>query len=77
MCGMKAYRKTVYEALGHFDSFGSVGTELAIFAARRNYRIGQIEFKVWERIGKPRFGQIFIGNYKIIRAMLISIFHDL
>ncbi|MEO6923291.1 MAG: glycosyltransferase family 2 protein, partial [Bryocella sp.] len=33
LCGMKAYRKFVYDALGHFDSHGLVGTELALFAA--------------------------------------------
>ena len=35
LCGMKAYRTTVYKALGHFDSYGSIGTELTIFAAKR------------------------------------------
>jgi glycosyltransferase involved in cell wall biosynthesis len=73
LCGMKAYRMTVYRALGHFDSCGSVGTELMIFAAKRKFRISQIEFQVRERQGRSRFGQVFKGNYRIARAMLLAI----
>ena len=73
LCGMKAYRTTVYKARGHFDSYGSIGTELTIFAAMMSYRIVQIEFDVRERSGESRFGKMLSGNYKIIRAMLLSI----
>jgi len=73
LCGMKAYRAEVYEMLGHFDSYGSIGTELMIFAAKKDCRLGQIPFSVRERKGQTRFGQILVGNYKIIRAMALSI----
>jgi glycosyltransferase involved in cell wall biosynthesis len=73
LCGMKAYRTVVYEALGHFDSYGSVGTELMIFAVKHDFRIGQIKFEARERKGQSRFGQMLAGNFKIIRAMLHSI----
>lgn len=73
LCGMKAYRTAVFEALGHFDSYGSIGTELMIFAAEKKYRLGQISFDVQERVGQSRFGRILAGNYKIIRAMALSI----
>ena len=72
LCGMKAYRLSVYKALGHFDSYGSVGTELMIFAAKRKYHIRQIPFNVRERGGESRFGQMLSANYKIIRAMILS-----
>ncbi len=75
LCGMKAYRTTVYEALGHFDSYGSIGTELAIYAAKRKYRLGQIPFVVRERKDQPRFGRIFVANYKIFRALILSIWY--
>jgi glycosyltransferase involved in cell wall biosynthesis len=70
LCGMKAYRTVVYEALGHFDSYGSIGTELIIFAAKHGYRLNQIEFVVRDRKGMSRFGQILLGNYKIFCALL-------
>jgi glycosyltransferase involved in cell wall biosynthesis len=73
LCGMKAYRTVVYEALGHFDSYGSIGTELMIFAATKRYRLGQIAFDVREREGQSRFSRILAGYYKIIRAMVLSV----
>jgi len=73
LCGMKAYRTVVYDTLGHFDSYGSIGTELVIFAAKNGCRFGQIPFEVREREGQSRFGRILVGNYRIIRAMVISI----
>jgi glycosyltransferase involved in cell wall biosynthesis len=72
LCGMKAYRMTVYKALGHFDSYRSIGTELAIFAAKNKFRIGQIFLDVKERQDEPRFDPNLLGNYKILRAMLLS-----
>ncbi|MCE5181772.1 MAG: glycosyltransferase family 2 protein [Anaerolineaceae bacterium] len=73
LCGMKAYRIKVYKALGHFDSHGLIGTELMVFAAKKGFRLSQISFDVRERDGLSRFGQMLTGNYKIIRAMMISI----
>lgn len=73
LCGMKAYKTSVYAKLGYFDSYGSVGTQLMIFAAKRKYHIGQVSFKVRERADESRFGKIISANLKIIRAMLISI----
>lgn len=73
LCGMKAYRTWVYEALGHFDSYGSIGTELMIFAAKRGCRLSQISLDVRERKDQSRFGRVLAGNYRIIRAMLFSV----
>lgn len=72
LCGMKAYRTEVYESLGHFDSYNSIGTELMIFAAKNRFNICQVLIKVRDRNGQPRFGKMLSGNYKIIRAMLMS-----
>jgi hypothetical protein len=70
---MKAYRTIIYKELGFFDSYGSVGTELMIFASKHHYRLDQVEIEIRDRAGKSRFGQAFWGNYKIIRAMILSI----
>jgi glycosyltransferase involved in cell wall biosynthesis len=72
LCGMKAYKKKVYQALGHFDSYGSIGTELMLFAAKNSYRLDEVPFVVRERSGTSRFGKVLSGNYKIFRAMLLS-----
>lgn len=73
LCGIKVYRTEVYEALGHFDSYGSIGTELMIFALKNRFSVSQVPFVVRDRKDQPRFGQIIMGNYKIIRAIMIMI----
>jgi len=73
LCGMKAYRIATYKLLGHFDSYGSIGTELMIFAAINNLKISQILIKVRERKGQSRFGQMLKGNCMIMSAMLRSL----
>lgn len=75
LCGMKAYRLSVYEALGHFDSYGSIGTELMLYAIKQNYRVAQIPFNIRERADNPRFGRIFEANLKIIRSIFLSVWH--
>jgi glycosyltransferase involved in cell wall biosynthesis len=72
LCGLKCYRVSVYQALGHFDSFNSIGTELALFAVRGGYRIEQIPITIHERDGAPRFGRKFYANYKIFRAIVLT-----
>jgi glycosyltransferase involved in cell wall biosynthesis len=74
LCGLKGYRMKVYSALGYFDSNGSIGTELALFAVRSGYRLQEISIVVHERNGSPRFGRVLYANYKIFRAMFLSFF---
>jgi hypothetical protein len=73
MCGFKAYRIGVYRTLGHFDSYGSIGTELMLYAARSGQALAQIPFQVRERDGNPRFGRVLAANLKIFRAMALSL----
>jgi glycosyltransferase involved in cell wall biosynthesis len=72
-CGMKAYRSEVYRRLGHFDSYGSIGTELCIFAAKNNFEIAQVPFEVNERVDAPRFGGFWGANWKVFRAIALGI----
>lgn len=72
LCGLKGYRMSIYKALGHFDSYNSIGTELALFSVRSGYQLQQIPIVVQERNDLPRFGRKLYANYKIFRAMLLS-----
>jgi len=72
LCGMKAYRRSVYEELGFFDSYKSIGTELAIYGVKKRFVIKHINFLVRDRIDSPRFGRLLSANLKIIRAMILS-----
>lgn len=69
LCGMKAYRMEVYRRLGHFDSYGSVGTELALSAARFGSRIAQIPISIADRSDPPRFDRRWRANFRILRAL--------
>lgn len=73
LCGMKAYRRSVYESLGHFDSYNSSGTELMIYAAKNNFKIDEIPFVTNNRIDNSRFGGRISGDIKILRALLKAI----
>jgi hypothetical protein len=46
LCGLKAYRASVYAARGHFDSYNSIGTELALFAAAGGLRLDVFSHQV-------------------------------
>ena len=72
LCGMKGYRIEVYQQLGHFDSYGSIGTELALFGVRSKYSFSQINISTRDRVGIPRFGKLIYANYLILRAMFMS-----
>jgi glycosyltransferase involved in cell wall biosynthesis len=75
LCGMKGYRMELYRALGHFDSYGSIGTELTIFAAKHKYRIKQIDVPIARReAGSTRFGRSLKAEWKIFRALLKGLF---
>ena len=66
---MKAYRIEVYRALGHFDCYTSIGTELSIYAARAGKVIAQLPVRTGDRIDHPRFGKVFSANRRIFRAL--------
>lgn len=71
LCGLKAYKLDLYRELGHFDSYSSVGTELAIHAARNLKSIAQVAVRTRNRMGASRFGGIS-ANKKILRALFIG-----
>jgi hypothetical protein len=65
---MKGYRTSVYRELGYFDSYGSIGTELALYAARRRKSIAQVPVITRPRADAPRFGSNLTANLRILRA---------
>lgn len=71
LCGMKGYRRDVYESVGYFDSYKSTGTELMLRAVSSGACFEQVKFRVRERLDKPRFGSLISANLRIIRALVI------
>jgi glycosyltransferase involved in cell wall biosynthesis len=72
LCGMKAYNTNVYKHLGHFDSYQSIGTELALFGIRSGFSFEQIPIVTQERGDSSRFGSFLHANYRILRALVFS-----
>lgn len=74
LCGMKGYRIEIYREHGCFDSYRSIGTELALYGLLSKKRFIQVSVPIAARDGAPRFGQMWKANYKIMRAMWMSFF---
>ena len=73
LCGLKAYRAEVYQDMQAFDTFKSIGTELLIYSSVSGYKITQIKIITSDREDEPRFKGSVIGNYRILRALFITI----
>lgn len=73
LCGIKGYRIGLYNDLGHFDSYSSIGTELAAYAAHRGKRIVQVPLTTCARADRPRFGNGFVANRRILRSLWLGL----
>lgn len=76
LCGMKGYRIEVYKELGHFDSYDSIGTELALYAAKMRKRILEVQVRTRARADVPRFGRRYSANLRILRALGRGFLHS-
>jgi glycosyltransferase involved in cell wall biosynthesis len=72
MCGMKGYRMEIWQALGHFDSYGSIGSELLLHAVSSGARVVERPVPIRPRSGQSRFGGSLRANGRILRAMCIG-----
>ena len=75
LCGMKGYKISLYQQLGHFDSYNSVGTELALFAIKNKFKYKELDLYTSLRLDRPRFIDMFGGNYKIFRSLILSLIY--
>jgi glycosyltransferase involved in cell wall biosynthesis len=73
LCGMKGYRLELYRSLGWFDSYGSIGTELMLYAIRQGAKVVQCPVPTRVRHGHARIGNLFRANYIIFRAALLGL----
>lgn len=71
LCGMKGYRMACYARAGAFDTFQSIGTELAVRTLVAGGKFIELPVVTRERIDTPRFGRVFSANVKILRSMLV------
>ena len=72
LCGFKGYSMKLDRDRGWFDSYKSIGTELAIYGIVNNYKHVEITISTSPRIDKPRFSSIVTSNLLIIKSMFKS-----
>jgi len=71
LCGLKAYRKEIYESIGYFDRINSIGTQLMIEALHKGFRAQFIPVNINPRHESSRFYyRKILANYKVLRAMI-------
>lgn len=75
LCGLKAYKASVYKDVGYFDRISSIGTQLMFNAKKKGYRIKQINIEVKKRADTPRFGRLLKANWKILIAIIKTIIY--
>tara|TARA_Y100000590_G_scaffold452189_1_gene594852 strand:+ start:119 stop:766 length:648 start_codon:yes stop_codon:yes gene_type:complete len=73
-CGMKGYNLNWYRRFNKFDRYSSIGTDLAIRIIKNHGKFKHIKINSLKRKDKPRFGNIFTANYKIIKSSFLSNF---
>ena len=71
LCGMKGYAMAAYNRVGSFGSFKSIGTELAVRIIAQGGTFYEIPVRTRERNDRPRFGNIFSANFKILCALIM------
>ena len=74
-CGMKAYKLKHVKQIGYFDRYKSVGTDLALTMIKRKLKFINTDITSNKREGRPKFGGVLSGNYKICKAILSSYIH--
>ena len=73
LCGMKGYRMSLYLERGAFDTYMSVGTELAIYAASKRKAIKELNIVTRDRDGSSRFGGAIKANARILTSLIQGI----
>lgn len=71
LSGFKAYHVKVYKSVGFFDRVGSIGTQLAVKAVQKGYKVKNVAIRARKRADKSRFYyNYFLGNLKVYRSLL-------
>ena len=72
--GIKIYRKKVLKKITNFSSNSLFLVDIIIFAYFEKFLISSVEVDVKKRRDKPRVGNIFSTNLKILKIIYYSMF---
>lgn len=74
LCGLKGYSLAAVVKINNFNTYQSIGTELAIRLAISKANIKSVNVKTFSRQGESRFGNGIRANLKILKALILSIY---
>jgi glycosyltransferase involved in cell wall biosynthesis len=77
LCGLKAYRMTLYDDHGRFDTSRNIGTELALASLRAGARVAVVPVAVRARADAARFASGWRANARLLGALGRAIGADL
>jgi glycosyltransferase involved in cell wall biosynthesis len=78
LCGLKGYRlSSTYHRYGAFNTYNSIGTELALFCLRKRLFKTVVSVPIDSRLGKPRLGSVVKSNILIMRSLIFAIWADI
>jgi len=72
LCGMKGYNLSLV-SINDMFTYDSIGTEIALNFLKLKCTTVQIPIKTSKRSDKPRFGNILISNFKIVKALVVTV----
>ena len=59
-----------------FERYKSVGTDLALTFINKGFRFVNVDIQTSKRLDVSKFGNLFSGNFKIIKSIFLSnIYH--
>jgi glycosyltransferase involved in cell wall biosynthesis len=73
LCGMKGYRLSLLSQAENFNTYTSIGTELAIRLKTGGVNVSQPKIKTHKRDGVSRFGGGLDANLRICKSLWIGI----
>ncbi|QDE30505.1 glycosyltransferase family 2 protein [Shewanella polaris] len=73
LCGLKVYKKHLYDEYGAFETYDSIGTELLTWALLKGFKIKQLPVNIRSRQDEPRFGSLWLANKRIFISLVKTI----
>lgn len=75
LCGLKIYKKELYQEYGTFETYDSIGTELLTWSLLKKFNIIELPVNIRNREDEPRFGSTWSANNRILISLINTVFY--
>lgn len=73
LCGLKGYKAQALKEVNHLYTYDSYGTEILYNFLVKGFKFSSIFVDITPREDHSRIGSVFTANFKIMKALLLSI----